>query len=147
MELVNFRLLTSSQLVFNCLSLPHKVSPSTAQKNTSHPFLLACLVGAETYLFPVVPTPVQILNPQNFFKSFSVTTSALGRLFGNCLLYLFIYLFIQFQFSMSPFNYLTTGCFTPSTKTSPRPTTTKCIPNTHASICRKLPTWKTKLSS
>ena len=101
MWLVNFRLLTSSRLVFNCL--PQHVSRIYHSLITTHPLFPPQGVGAEG------------VEPRFFFFSESfLITSALAWLSEDCL---FIYSFIRlFIYSISifhePFNFVTTSLFT-----------------------------------
>ena len=67
---VNFRLHTSSWLVFNCLSLPHHVSPLTLKRKRSSPhFCLASMSGTSApagsaHTYQILGPPVFSRNPQ-----------------------------------------------------------------------------------
>ena len=92
--LVNFRLITSSWLIFNCLSLPHQVVPLTAQKTRVVSFPLPG-ISSRNICFRSTRTCVHDLRTISFPESFLITTRALACLFGDPLLcfFLFIYLF------------------------------------------------------
>ena len=95
-ELVNFCFLTSSWLVFNCMSLLYNISLLTLQK-THHLLPFTWYVSGMNICFHSLRTCVHSLWTSSFLLSFLITMRALAWLFRDCLLYLFI----QFQFSMS----------------------------------------------
>ena len=82
--LVNFRLLTSLWLVFNCLSVPYHVSLLTRQRNASH--LLSC---AQDFEPPVFFNQVSF----NYHECFCLAIRRLSA-------YLFIYSFNYVTFKL-----------------------------------------------
>ena len=100
---IGARKLTSSWLVFNCLSLPSHISLFTLQK-TRVIFSLLPGVSSWNIHFYSLHTYVHDLRPSSFPKSFLIITSVLSWLFRDYLIYLFIY---SIPIFCESFNYIT----------------------------------------